>query len=253
MLREKDVVVSDEKALATLMNNYFVNITADLNLKRDSENFYNTPPSVYYIKKNFNITSVLKIKKVFNVTDLFSFHEITEDKIRKEISKLDGSKATPVGDIPAEMLKSTIDVHVSLLTKIDNSSIRNGCFPDELKASEVTPIFKKNDGLDKENYWPASILPHVSKPLERIMYIQLENFMEGKLSKLLTGFRKNHSTQHCLVNMLENAKNTLDKGGFVCAMFMDLSKAFDTMDHDLLIAKLRIDNNVFVSTVTWRK
>ena len=70
------------------------------------------------------------------------------------------------------------------------------------------------------------------------MYTQIENFMEDKLSKLLTGFRKNHSTQHCLVNMLEKWKNTLDKGGFVCAIFMDLSKAFDTMDYDMLIAKL---------------
>ena len=144
MLREKDVVVSDEKALATLMNNYFVNITVDLELKRDSENFYDTPATVYNIKKKFlDHQSILKIKKDFNVSDLFSFHETSEDETRKEISKLDGSKATPVGDIPAEMLKSTIDVHVSLLTKIINSSIRNGCFPDELKAAEVTPIFKK--------------------------------------------------------------------------------------------------------------
>ena len=101
------------------------------------------------------------------MTDIFSFHDITEDEVRKEISKLDGSKAIPVADIPAEMLKSTIDVHVSLLTKIINSSLRNGCFPDELKAAEVTPIFKKNDDLDKENYRPVSVLPHVSKIIER--------------------------------------------------------------------------------------
>ena len=94
------------------------------------------------------------------------------------------------------MLKSTIDVHVSILTKIINSSIRNGCFPDELKAAEVTPIFKKNDHLDKENYRPVSVLPYVSNIIERVMYIQIENFMEDKLSKLLTSFRKNHSTEH---------------------------------------------------------
>ena len=95
---------------------------------------FDTPASVYNIKKKFqDHQSVLKIKKAFSVTDLFSFHEITEDEIRKEISKLDGSKTTPVGDIPAEMLKSTIDAHVSLLTKIINSSIRNGCFPEKLK------------------------------------------------------------------------------------------------------------------------
>ena len=96
------------------MNNYFVNIAADLDLKRDSENFYDTLASVYNIKKKFqDYQNILKIEKAFNVTDLFSLHEITEDEIRKEISKLDCPKATPVGDIPAEMLKSAIDVHFS--------------------------------------------------------------------------------------------------------------------------------------------
>ena len=153
----------------------------------------------------------MKIKKTFNVTDLFSVHEITEDEIQKKTSKRDGSKATPAGNIPAEMLKSTIAVHVSLLTKIINTSIRNGCFRDELRAAEVTPIFKKHDDLEKENYRPVSVLPHVSKVFERIMFIQIENFMEDKLSKLLTGFKKNHSTQHCLVNLPEKWKTLLIK------------------------------------------
>ena len=95
------------------------------------------------------------------MSDLFCFHEINEDEIRKEISKLDGSKVIPAGDIPAGILKFTIDVHVSLLTKVINSSIRNGCFPDEFKAAKVTPIFNKNHDLDKENYRPVSVLPHV--------------------------------------------------------------------------------------------
>ena len=109
-----------------------------------------------------------------------------------------------------------------------------------MNTAEVTPIFKKNDDLDKENYRSVSVLPHVSKVFEKIMYIQVENFMEGKLSKLLTGFRKNHSTQLSLVNMLEKWKNTPYKSGFVCAMSMDLSKVFETMDHDLLNAKLGV-------------
>ena len=128
------------------------------------------------------------------MTGLFSFHEKTKDEIRKEISKLDGSKATPVGDIPAEMLKSTVDVHVSLLTKIINLSIQNGCFPDELKAAEVTPIFRKNDDLDKGNYEPVNVLPHVSKVFERITYIQIENFMEWQVIKIAYRFQENHST-----------------------------------------------------------
>ena len=132
----------------------------------------------------------MKIKQVFNVADLCSFHEVTEDEIRKETLKLGSSKSNLVGDIPAEMLKSTVDVQVSLLTKITNSSLRNGCFPDKLKAAEVTPIFKKTDDLDKENYRPVNVLPHVSKFFERIMYIQIESFMKGKLSKLLSGSGK---------------------------------------------------------------
>ena len=78
----------------------------------------------------------------------------------------------------------------------------------------------------------------MSKVFERIIYTQVKSFMEDKLLKLLTRFRKNNSTRHCLINMFEKWKNTLDKCGLVCAIFMKLSKVFDTMKHDLLIAKL---------------
>ena len=108
-----------------------------------------------------------------------------------------------MGDFPADVLKSMVDVHLPFITKIKNVSFENRCFPDELKLTEVSPIFKKNDDLDKENYRPVSILSHASKVFERIMYMQIDTFMRGKISKLLTGFRKNHSTQHCLMSMLE--------------------------------------------------
>ena len=72
----------------------------------------------------------------------------------------------------------------------------NGYFPDDLKLAEVSSIFKKNDDLDKENYRPVSVLLNVSKVFERIIYSQIDAFMQDKLSNLLTGFRKNHSTQH---------------------------------------------------------
>ena len=81
------------------------------------------------------------------------------------------------------MLKSKIDIHASLLTKIINLSLRNDCFPDDLKAAEVSPISKKNDDWYKENYRHVSVLPHMSKVFERIMHIQIESFMEGKSYK----------------------------------------------------------------------
>ena len=91
---------------------------------------------------------------------------------------------------------------------------------------------QKKHPLKKENYRPVSLLPHVSKIFKRILYAQINNSMENKLSKYVTGFRKSHGKQHSLMIMLEKWKNVLDKGENVCALFMDLPKAFDTINHD---------------------
>ena len=240
ILRDKDVLITDEKALATLTNKYFVNITADLDLKRDSESLSDTSTSVNSIFKRFHChQSILKIQEVFNMPDNFCFYEVSEGEVRKKILRSNGTKSIPFGDVPAGMLKSITNIHASILKRIINLSFWNGCSPDDLKAPEVSPIFQENDDLEKENYRSVSILPHMLKVVESIMYTQIQSFMEDKLSKLLTGFRNNHSTQYCFINMLEKwEKNTLDKGGFVCAMFMELWKTFDKVNYDLLIAKL---------------
>ena len=236
LLKEKGELVSDEKQLASIMNKFFINISKSLTLKEDLGSPLVTLNDI--LEKFIFHPSIDKITKTYESDKKFSFQQVTEEHVRQVILSIDGSKATLVGDIPADMLKVTLDIHLSLITKIINLSFENGCFPDDLKLAEVSPIFKKNDDLDKENYRPVSVLFNVSKVFERIIYSQIDAFMQDKLSNLLTGFRKNHSTQHCLMYMLENWKNMLDKGGYVCAMFMDLSKAFDTIHHDLMIAKL---------------
>ena len=143
-----------------------------------------------------------------------------------------------MGNIPADILKVTLDIHLSTITKIIHLSFENGCFPDNLKLAEVRSIFQKNDDLDKENYRPAGVLFNVSKVFERILYSQTDAFMPDKLSNLLTSFRKNHSTKNCLMYMLEISKNVLDERGYVYAVFMDLSNAFDIIHRDLMIVKL---------------
>ena len=84
-----------------------------------------------------------------------------------------------------------------------------------------------------------SLLPHVSEVFERVIYKQINNFMENKISKCVTGFRKSRGTQHSLIVMLQKPKKALDKEENMSAIFMDLSKAFDTINHNLLLAKLK--------------
>ena len=236
LLKEKGNLVSAEKELATIMNNFYINIAKDLELKKDSKGKLNNLEDI--LKAYESRLSIEKIKKAIKTTEKFSFHNLKDDEVQKIIMNLDGSKATPVGDIPTDMLKQAIDIHLLIKTQIIIMSIDNNCYPEDLKLAEVSPVFKKKDDLNKENYRPISVLSHVSKVFERVMYQQIEGFMKDKLSNLLIGFRKNHNTQHCLTNLLERWKKTLDKGGYIFAIFMDLSKAFDTLNHKLLIAKL---------------
>ena len=111
-------------------------------------------------------------------------------------------------------------------------------FPKELKAGYVSALFKSTDTLSKKNYRPITVLPPISKVFERIMYEQMMTFVTSFLSNFLCGFRKGYNTQHALLNLIEKCKRVLDKKGYAGAILMDLSKAFDCLDHELLLAKL---------------
>ena len=100
----------------------------------------------------------------------------------------------------------------------------------------MTPAFKKEDELSKENYRPVNALSHASKIFERVVINQINLFLESKFSPQLTRFHKNYGIQNALLNMIEKWKHALDKGKKVGTIFMDLSKAFDTINHNLLLA-----------------
>ena len=142
-----------------------------------------------------------------------------------------------------------------MITKVINSSIEQNEFPNKLKLGEFLPIYKK-DPLNKENYRPVSLLSHMSKVFERLLYKQIEIYLSNKLSIKLCGFRKNYNTQYCFTYMLEKWKNTLNKGKHVGPVFMDLSKVFDTTNHDLLISKLKaygFSNNALLFMLSYIK
>ena len=108
------------------------------------------------------------------------------------------------------------------------------------KKANITSVFKKGDRNTKDNYMPVSILPNISKIFERCIFRQLYSFMFEFLSKYQCGFRKGYSTQHCLLAMLEKWKSAVDKGKSFGALLTDLSKAFDCLPDELLLAKLHV-------------
>ena len=111
-------------------------------------------------------------------------------------------------------------------------------FPSFLKYANITPVFKKGHKSSKSNYRPVSILPIISKIFKKLLCKQLTVHVEQFLSKYQCGFRQGFSAQHCLLAMLEKWKNAADKGKVFGALLSDLSKAFDCLSHELLIAKL---------------
>ena len=119
-----------------------------------------------------------------------------------------------------------------------NKSIQDYIFPEVLKQGDVSPVFKKDDSTKKSNYRPISILPTCSKVFEKVLFEQMSPFFEKMFSKLLCGFCKRHSTQHALLKLIQRWQKTLDTSDYVGTILMDLSKAFDCISHDLLIAKL---------------
>ena len=184
--------------------------------------------------------SIKKIKELFpdiNVND-FDFETVTMEDVKKEILNLDIKKSSTSGSIPAAILKQSLDIYLPYLTKSINYTINEGKFPAELKHSEVIPLFKKEDPLKKENYRPVSLLPHLSKIFERIIYKKINVYIESKLSKFVTGFKKLNVTQHSMITMLEKWRKALNKKEHTCILLMEISKAFDTTNQDLLLAKL---------------
>ena len=111
-------------------------------------------------------------------------------------------------------------------------------FPDELKLADVTPIYKKDGLNESKNCRPASVLPVVSKVFQKIMHDQISQYINSFLTPYLCGYIKGFSTQQALLSLIEKWKIVLNSKGYGGAVLMDLSKAFETINHDLLIAKL---------------
>ena len=168
------------------------------------------------IKKFKNHPSTVKMRNEYLIKEKFSFQPIFVKDVENVIKNIPSNKASG-GDIPIQILKQSGFTY-QILTDCINDAIIKGVFPESLKIANITPVHKKDEPTDKETYRPVSLLPLLSKVFEGLLYDQLSEYLEKYLNTLLSGFRKNHSTQHALFKLLQAFQEELDKSGFVGKM-----------------------------------
>ena len=171
-------------------------------------------------------------------SDKFEFRKVTTEEVAIKIKQLNPKKASPADCIPAKILLENSDVFSVAIQNLFNSNLSKGTFPKKLKAGDISSLFKKEDAFTKKNHRPISVLPSVSKIYERLVQDLMLPFVQSFLSSLLCGFREGYGTQHALLRFVEACKKTIDNRGVAGAVLTDLSKAFDCLNHELLIAKL---------------
>ena len=243
-LLEGEEIISNDVEVAEILNIFFSNITDKVEIKKDQKLSYSSEKGdIFYhistiVDKFQSHPSIIKIKQMIPENSAFQFHGVSEISMHQMISKLDNRKAAANDSLPTKFLVDYNDIIANPICSIYNNSIIESTFPSPLKLADITPVHKKNETTFKDNYRPVSLLPSVSKIFERNMADQISNYFENFFSPFLCGFRQGFGTQTCLAVMMEKWKMGLDKGKVAGALLTDLSKAFDCLNHDLLIAKL---------------
>ena len=219
----KNKLISDHKEVAETFNNYFSSVASKLQGKI---HHYGQDYSSYLNNRNahnFFISPTDKIELI-DIINTFSIQ-----------------KATGPHSIPSDIFHLIKLNVVEPLESIINLLFVKGIYIENLKISKIIPVYKrKGSPLDYNNYRPISLLSNINKLIEKLMYKRLYTFLSkyNCIYDLQFGFRNGHSTNHALLDLTEDIRNALDNNIFAVGIFIDLQKAFDTVDHNILLKKL---------------
>ena len=218
------MIHTDKQIIANKFNLFFTNIAQTLarEIKYDG-----TKNVKYCLNKHINT--------------VFNFENVDEDTVRKTIQTLPSKNSCGLDGISSKLIKIIEPAIIKPLTLLINQVLNTGIFPDEIKIAKVIPIFKKDDPTLFKNYRPISLLSTISKIIEKIIFTQLSLYFDE--NKLIFdnqyGFRPKHSTEYAALELVDRIITQMDVKEVPINIFLDLSKAFDTIDHTILLAKLR--------------
>ena len=224
-------LVSDKREISNGFNVFFSSIARNMNAKLNSSTLVGGQEGEGC--KNHDFSWYLKNKVLGSIF----LSPCTRNEIESIITSFENNKAS---DVSITILKKCAMYISGHLSGFFNKFMNDGTFPNILKTGKITPIFKKGDSQTFDNYRPISILPIFGKIFEKLMYIRLYSFLLCKnvIYDKQFGFRKNHSTSHAINYSVDNILHELEEKNHVIGIFVDLSKAFDTIDHKKLLVKL---------------
>ena len=236
-LQENDKIISDQSEVCTVFNDYFINIANDLSESVDVENL-NCESLINHYANHSDIRFIAGLSNVLTVNS-FSFSQVSVYETKKKLKSLKTNKARGYDMVSADFLKLAAEVLCHSLTYVINVCVTNNIFPNECKYAEVSPVYKKKNQLLKCNYRPVSVLTVMSKVLEGILCDQLMIFFQDKLSFMLSAYRSKYSCSNVILKCIEDCRLSIENGDKVGCVAMDLSRAFDSVPHGLLVAKLQ--------------
>ena len=209
-------VISDDKAVSEVFNEFFINIVPNLNIVPEfnfEKQLFDTPDKIFNSIRQFEEHPSIAMIKMKNRSSFFSFSPITYENVLEKVENLNVAKTSQQSDIPTKILKQNSKFFAKYFYQNINYCIENSVFPNDLKLADVTPIHKKKSKSKKDNYRPVSILPNISKVYEKLIYEQIRSYFENILSRYQCGFRKGYNAQHCLMVLIEKWKKSVDNRG----------------------------------------